>query len=50
MKNTKEELFAVTPPGLEEVCAAELLALGLSDARAVAGGVEFAGDPAFARR
>ncbi|WP_205748038.1 THUMP domain-containing class I SAM-dependent RNA methyltransferase [Desulfuromonas acetexigens] len=43
MKNTKEELFAVTPPGLEEACAAELLALGLSDARAVAGGVEFAG-------
>ncbi len=43
MKNTKEELFAVTPPGLEEVCAAELVALGLGDARAVAGGVEFSG-------
>ena len=34
--------FAVTPPGFEELCLAELAALGLSG-RAVSGGVEFAG-------
>ncbi|MDY0270526.1 THUMP domain-containing class I SAM-dependent RNA methyltransferase [Trichloromonas sp.] len=43
MKNSREELFAVTSPGLEAVCAAELAALGLTDARPVAGGVEFSG-------
>ena len=36
------DFFAVTAPGFEELCLAELAALGLNG-RAVAGGVEFAG-------
>ncbi|PLX82399.1 MAG: hypothetical protein C0617_14925 [Desulfuromonas sp.] len=43
MKRTTEELFAVTAPGLEEVCAGELSALGMEAVRAVPGGVEFSG-------
>jgi putative N6-adenine-specific DNA methylase len=43
LKKTLEQLFAVTAPGLETVCAAELRALGIDDVRAVGGGVEFAG-------
>jgi len=38
------ELFAVTAPGLEAVCATELAALAMAGVRPVAGGVEFAGD------
>jgi putative N6-adenine-specific DNA methylase len=36
------DFFAVTAPGFEELCLAELASLGLNG-RAVAGGVEFAG-------
>ena len=36
--------FAVTAPGLEALCAAELAALGISAERRNAGGVAFAGD------
>ncbi|WP_432822493.1 THUMP domain-containing class I SAM-dependent RNA methyltransferase [Trichloromonas sp.] len=43
MKNRTEQLFAVTAPGLEEVCASELLTLGMDAIRVVAGGVEFCG-------
>lgn len=39
-------LFAVAPPGLESVVAAELVELGLSPCKAVPGGVEFTGDVA----
>ncbi|MHB8765213.1 MAG: THUMP domain-containing class I SAM-dependent RNA methyltransferase [Deferrisomatales bacterium] len=35
--------FAVSPPGFEDLVAAELRGLGLADAAAVAGGVEFSG-------
>ena len=43
LKKTSEQLFAVTAPGLETVCAAELKALGIGEVRAVGGGVEFEG-------
>jgi putative N6-adenine-specific DNA methylase len=36
-------LFAVTPPGVEEITAAELRALGVAKAEATRGGVEFQG-------
>jgi len=36
-------LFAVTPPGLEDLTRAELFALGVNHPRAVPGGVEFEG-------
>jgi putative N6-adenine-specific DNA methylase len=42
--NVKFELFAVTAPGLEAVCARELAALGMADVRPVGGGVEFTGE------
>lgn len=38
------ELFAVTGPGLETVCARELTALAMAEVRPVPGGVEFAGE------
>lgn len=38
-----QQFFAITAPGLEEVCAAELAALEMTGVRVVAGGVEFAG-------
>jgi putative N6-adenine-specific DNA methylase len=38
-----EQFFAVVAPGLEDVCAAELRALGLAVAGVSNGGVEFAG-------
>lgn len=44
MKNGKFELFAITAPGLEAVCARELTALALADVRPVAGGVDFTGE------
>jgi putative N6-adenine-specific DNA methylase len=37
------QLFAVTAPGLEEVCARELAALGLAASEVVPGGVGFSG-------
>ena len=43
MKKRNEHFFAVTAPGLEEVCAAELHALGMAGVKVVAGGVEFRG-------
>ncbi|BCR03911.1 RNA methyltransferase [Desulfuromonas versatilis] len=43
MKKPDDRLFAVTAPGLEGVCAAELAALGMAEVEAVAGGVEFCG-------
>ncbi|MEJ5218651.1 class I SAM-dependent RNA methyltransferase [Cognatishimia sp. D5M38] len=41
---TKMTLFAVCPPGLEDVLLAEVTSLGWSGAQAIPGGVEFAGD------
>jgi putative N6-adenine-specific DNA methylase len=38
-----EQFFAVVAPGLEEVCAAELRALGMAEVRTVGGGVDFEG-------
>ena len=43
MKKQTEQLFAATAPGLEGVCEAELIALGMAGVKAVAGGVEFCG-------
>jgi len=43
MKNRQVELFAVTPPGFEQVCAAELLHLGIEPVAAERGGVSFGG-------
>jgi len=43
LKSRTEQLFAVTAPGLEEVCALELRSLGMADVCPVAGGVEFSG-------
>ena len=43
MKKIQMQLFAVTAPGLEDVCCNELLTLEIPDARAVVGGVEFSG-------
>jgi putative N6-adenine-specific DNA methylase len=37
------ELFAITSPGLEKVCAEELRRLGVSDVKRLPGGVEFTG-------
>lgn len=41
---TKMTLFAVCPPGLEDVLLAEVTARGWPKAQAIPGGVEFAGD------
>lgn len=38
-------LFAVTPPGLEDIAAAELRALGVARTEVAPGGVEFRGTP-----
>ncbi|APG27760.1 hypothetical protein A7E78_07865 [Syntrophotalea acetylenivorans] len=43
MKKHTEQLFAATAPGLEGVCATELIALGIPGVKAVPGGVEFCG-------
>lgn len=43
MKKRMEQLFAATAPGLEGVCATELTALGMTEVKAVVGGVEFCG-------
>ncbi len=42
-KGTVEQFFAITPPGLETVCAEELRALDLPGIKTQHGGVEFAG-------
>ncbi len=44
MKKSVEECFAVTAPGLEEVCAKESALLGLEEVRIAPGGVAFRGD------
>ncbi len=41
--NTKFKLFAVCPPGIEDILSLELSSLGIKG-RKVAGGVEFSGD------
>ncbi len=44
MKKDRElQLFAITAPGLEPVCAGELAACGVAGVRPVPGGVEFRG-------
>ncbi len=43
MSKRSEQLFAVAAPGLENVCAGELAALGCSGVRVLPGGVEFSG-------
>lgn len=43
MKKLEGQLFAVTAPGLEAVCAAELHQLGMAGVAVVPGGVEFTG-------
>lgn len=43
MSQQQNRYFAVTPPGFEEVCAAELLALGIEAPEILTGGVEFSG-------
>lgn len=43
-KDRNLQLFAITAPGLERVCAGELAACGLAGGRPVPGGVEFCGD------
>jgi putative N6-adenine-specific DNA methylase len=43
MKSGTEHLFAITAPGLEPVCAAELDRLGVTGSRAFPGGVAFEG-------
>jgi len=43
VKNRTVEQYAVVPPGLEPVCAAELTALGITDVRQEKGGVGWRG-------
>ena len=44
MDKTPDTLFAITAPGLEQVCADELVSLGMAGVRVTRGGVEFEGD------
>lgn len=44
MTSRQMKLFAVTAPGLEVVCAGELVRLEMAGVQAVSGGVEFDGD------
>lgn len=44
MNKSLDRLFAITAPGLEQVCAVELAALGMAGVCATGGGVEFEGD------
>lgn len=44
MSDPAEKLFAVVAPGLEDVCATELRALGMAEVRVVSGGVDFQGE------
>jgi putative N6-adenine-specific DNA methylase len=43
MVTQQNRYFAVTPPGFEDVCAAELRALDIAAPKVLAGGVEFSG-------
>ncbi|MFT7625933.1 MAG: putative N6-adenine-specific DNA methylase, partial [Myxococcota bacterium] len=43
MKAFHPHLYAITSPGLEPICAAELRALGAGDVSEMAGGVQFSG-------
>lgn len=43
MPSSRLSLFAVAPPGLEDLTRAELFSLGINHPRAVPGGVEFEG-------
>ncbi len=43
LPDTRLSLFAVCPPGLEDITRAELFGLGINHPRAVPGGVEFSG-------
>lgn len=43
MRKRESQFFVVTAPGLEEICCAEVLALGLDDVRPSSGGVAFSG-------
>ena len=43
MKKSQSQFFVISAPGLEGVCAAEAVALGLDEVRPVAGGVAFCG-------
>ena len=43
MSKQENRYFAVTTPGFETVCAAELVALGVAEPTVLAGGVEFSG-------
>lgn len=43
MKKKQSQFFIITSPGLEELCAAEAVALGLNDVLSVAGGVTCSG-------
>lgn len=50
MPSSRLSLFAVTPPGLEDLTRAELFSLGINHPRAVPGGVEFEGFLAYLYR
>lgn len=43
MKKRQSDFFVVTSPGLEEVCGAELVALGVAEVKSPPGGVIFSG-------
>jgi len=43
MSKPQNRYFVVTPPGFEEICAAELTALGMTELEKFPGGVEFCG-------
>ncbi|PLX87074.1 MAG: class I SAM-dependent RNA methyltransferase [Desulfuromonas sp.] len=43
VKQRQDDYFAITLPGLEEICAAELEQIGIASPRPVPGGVEFSG-------
>jgi len=44
MKRRKDHFFAVTAPGLEDICAGELLRLGIEEVSPERGGVGFVGE------
>ena len=43
MKKKQSQFFIITAPGLEEICGAEAVALGLNEVRPSSGGVAFSG-------
>ncbi|NOY12378.1 MAG: class I SAM-dependent RNA methyltransferase [Deltaproteobacteria bacterium] len=44
MSKPQNRYFAMTTPGFEAICAAELVALGIAEPEPLCGGVEFSGD------